>query len=89
MFVRDASIINIYGGFFYTEASYNNVYFVFNVAAESFETSTINVYGGTFVNANPLDRGIINIVGREFLGEGLTIKTTVVGNDKHYTVVEK
>ncbi len=89
MFVRGSSTINIYGGFFYTEASYDNIYFVFNVAAESFETSTINVYGGTFVNANPLDRGIINIVGREFLGEGLTIQTSTVNGDKHYTVVEE
>ncbi len=89
MFVNGSSTINIYGGLFYTEASYDGIYFVFNVAQENHATATINVYGGTFVNANPKDGQHIAIVGRPFLAEGLTIKTEIVDGNKHYTVVEE
>ena len=89
MFVNGSSTINIYGGLFYTEASYDGIYFVFNVAQENHATATINVYGGTFVNANPKDGQHIAIVGRPFLAEGLTIKTEIVDGNKYYTVVEE
>ena len=90
LFVRGTNCaINIYDGLFYTEASYDNIYFVFNVAAESHGSSYIKVYGGTFVNANPENQGIMNIAGGKILADGLTVKVENVGTDKHYVVIEK
>lgn len=47
----DGGNINIYGGTFESDASYNNSYYVLNKKNGS--TGTIKVYGGTFINYNP------------------------------------
>lgn len=75
---------NIYGGFFKSECTYNGKYYVLNKLNSS--TSSITVYGGTFVNQNPAD-GDDSVVGDTFVAEGYTVVSKKVGNDTWYTVV--
>ncbi len=75
---------NIYGGFFKSECTYQGKYYVLNKLNNS--TSSITVYGGTFVNQNPAD-GDDSVVGDTFVAEGYTVVSKKVGNDTWYTVV--
>ena len=78
--------ITIEGGFFYTNYSYDNKYYVLNQKNDN--PGTITVKGGTFVNYDP-SKGDDNLHGN-FVAEGYAvISETKANGDVWYTVVSK
>ena len=78
--------ITIEGGFFYTNYSYDNKYYVLNQKNDN--PGTITVKGGTFVNYDP-SKGDDNLHG-SFVPTGYSVITETKANgDKWYTVVSK
>ena len=78
--------IIIEGGFFYTNYSYNNKYYVLNQKNDN--PGTITVKGGTFVNFNPAG-GDDYLQPTNFVAEGYDVITETKANgDKWYTVVK-
>lgn len=75
--------ITIEGGFFYTNHSYNDKYYVLNLKNDM--NGSITVKGGTFVNYNP-STGDDN-KGGNFVADGYKVETSTHGNDTWYTVV--
>ena len=86
MFVSDTSTINIYGGKFETEKDYLGFYYLFNIKMDDKATAKINVYAGTFVNANPESSNVkTNLVQA---GSTVTLTTDEQGK-KVYTVTQE
>ena len=79
--------ITIEGGFFYTNYSYDNKYYVLNQKNDN--PGTITVKGGTFVNYNPAG-GDDNVQPTNFVAPGYSVITETKANgDVWYTVVSK
>ena len=77
--------ITIEGGFFYTNYSYDNKYYVLN--QNNGNPGTITVKGGTFVNYDP-SKGDDNL-GGNFVADGYSVITETKANgDKWFTVVK-
>ena len=80
----DGNII-IEGGFFYTNYTYDNKYYVLNQKND--HPGTITVKGGTFVNYDP-SKGDDYLQPTNFVAEGYSVLTQVQPNgDIWYTVV--
>ena len=78
--------ITIEGGFFYTNYSYDNKYYVLN--QNNSNPGTITVKGGTFVNFNPAG-GDDYLQPTDFVADGYdVIAETKANGDKWYTVVK-
>lgn len=79
--------IEIYGGFFYTDTSYDGKYWVLNKQDKS--KGSITCYGGTFVNCNPSKTGTEPAGESDnFVAEGYkVISETKDNGDIWYTVV--
>ena len=75
--------IVIEGGFFYTNYSYDNKYYVLNQKNDN--PGTITVKGGTFVNYDP-SKGDDNLHGN-FVADGYRVVSEAHGTDTWYTVV--
>ena len=76
--------VNISGGFFYTDYSWNNRYYVLNLQNGS--GGTIRVTGGTFVNMDPSAGDDVD--GGTFVADGYTVVSEVrPDGDIWYTVV--
>ena len=77
--------VNISGGFFYTDYSWNNRYYVLNLQNGS--GGTIRVTGGTFVNMDPSEGDDVD--GGTFVADGYTVVSEVrPDGDIWYTVVK-
>ena len=76
--------ITIEGGFFYTNYSYQNKYYVLNQLNSN--PGTITVKGGTFVNYNPAS-GDDYVQPTDFVADGYKVVTETHGADIWYTVV--
>ena len=77
--------VNISGGFFYTDYSWNNRYYVLNLQNGS--GGTIRVTGGTFVNMDPSAGDDVD--GGTFVADGYTVVSEVrPDGDIWYTVVK-
>ena len=76
--------ITIEGGFFYTNYSYRNKYYVLN--QQNNNPGTITVKGGTFVNYNPAG-GDDYVQPTNFVADGYKVVTETHGEDTWYTVV--
>lgn len=78
-------VINISGGFFYTNTAYNGKYYVLNLQNGS--GGQIHVTGGTFVNFDPSNGDDVN--PGSFVEEGYTVVAEQQPNgDTWYTVVK-
>lgn len=85
MFVSDTSTINIYGGTFETEKDYLGFYYLFNIKMDDKETAKINVFEGTFINANPESSNVqTNLVQK-----GSSVTMTEENGKKVYTVTRE
>ena len=76
--------ITIEGGFFYTNYSYRDKYYVLN--QQNNNPGTITVKGGTFVNYNPAG-GDDYVQPTNFVADGYKVVTETHGEDTWYTVV--
>ena len=78
-------VINISGGFFYTDTAYNGKYYVLNLQNGS--GGQIHVTGGTFVNFDPSNGDDVN--PGSFVEEGYTVVAEQQPNgDTWYTVAK-
>ena len=88
IYARDNAKVEIYGGFFESEVPWSNngKYYVLNVRNDS--NATITVYGGTFVNYNPLDGDDV-VEGAITVADGYEVVSETKDNgDVWYTVVK-
>lgn len=79
--------IEIHGGFFYTDTSYNDIYWVLNKQDGS--KGSITCYGGTFVNCDPSKTGTEPAGESDnFVADGYkVVSETKENGDIWYTVV--
>ena len=84
MFVSDTSTINIYDGKFETEKDYLGFYYLFNIKEADKETAHINVYGGTFINADPRNSN----VRTNLVQEGSSVEKTTIDGKTAYVVAK-
>lgn len=81
--------VNIYGGYFYVGSDYNGVYYTLNLDEKDVnDNSTINVYGGSFVNFDPANSYADSSEGSNLVGENYHSVAKTENENIIYTVSE-
>lgn len=79
--------VNIYDGYFFTGQDYEGVYYTLNLDEKDVDDqSSINVYGGSFVNFNPANSYADTSAGSNLVGENYHSIASTEGEDTIYTV---
>ena len=81
--------VNIYGGYFYVGNEYNGVNYMLNLdESDVTDESSINVYGGSFVNFDPANSYADSSAGTNLIGENCHSIASTEGENRIYTVSE-